>query len=661
MGWRDLAGSLCLVLLAACGGGGGGGSGSGGTSAAVSFTPSTLDLTQDEGEQRSFTVDVTPHTTFSGTVYVLVVDPQHLLSPAVSVSANGQGGVVASLTTSGARDFGAYDGSFQVHLCKTADCSAEYEGSPVALPYHVTVQRHDPSVTLFNAQGNLLVKDFPAGDVRTVPLTLITNRWPEAGLYVKTTDAQGRFGSTLAVPPGTSGQVNTALALPVTLPDAPGGYDGSFTATVCRDAACTMPVGSFSYNYQLYVEGSDLVDAAANATPVLTALQPLQGAAAGWPTVAGNAARTGYLPVTLDPSRFSLRWQWALPAGKQYGLTQPAVAAGRVAVAAASLGGSADTAMFVLNEDNGTVRWQLDGNFSAQVSFSPAALDASRLYTVTNGTFAATLRAHDADTGTVQFTTPVNSNFSNDLPPVLAGGSVLMASNATGAGVAAVAASNGQQQWLRTLAGSQPWIPSVSGNLVYQFSGGRLSWFDAATGNPLGSVQDTEWPDALPGGGVSQTITVSDSGLVFVLDRGLAAFDPVAGTVAWSEHSSTRIDDHVNGVAAQGGTLIVLRQAPLRVEARRPADGTVLWSYRPYFNAQATAQGSANTSFIGTPVLTDNLVFVSTDLGVYAIDRSSGTPRWFYGKPGHLAISANGTLLIAKPGYGGGVTAINLH
>jgi len=46
-------------------------------------------------------------------------------------------------------------------------------------------------------------------------------------------------------------------------------------------------------------------------------------------------------------------------------------------------------------------------------------------------------------------------------------------------------------------------------------------------------------------------------------------------------------------------------------------------------------------------VVTNNLVFVSTDANVYAIDLSSHQAVWQYAKPGMLAISGSSILYIA--------------
>ena len=74
-------------------------------------------------------------------------------------------------------------------------------------------------------------------------------------------------------------------------------------------------------------------------------------------------------------------------------------------------------------------------------------------------------------------------------------------------------------------------------------------------------------------------------------------------------------------------------------DAINEATGEVLWSWVP--------SGNGDTSFHRNVVVTRNMVFVSTDVAVYALDLATRTPVWSYPKPGMLAISADRTLYIA--------------
>jgi len=55
----------------------------------------------------------------------------------------------------------------------------------------------------------------------------------------------------------------------------------------------------------------------------------------------------------------------------------------------------------------------------------------------------------------------------------------------------------------------------------------------------------------------------------------------------------------------------------------------------------------AGITFMSDVLVTDNLVFVSTNAGTYAIDRTTHQSVWSYPQFGSVAISANGVLYIS--------------
>jgi hypothetical protein len=217
--------------------------------AVITFSPCSLSTSWDEGVALAvfLPVTVTPTTAFAGTVFARVDDPQGIVSRFVDLVGNGSGGVRANLNLLG-RDFGVYQGAIAVHLCRDASCESEFEGSPLTLPYLFTVRRSDPLASVLKRLFG------PAGAPRTVPLMLRTNRFPQAGLFVRITDDQGQgfvANTTIAFPANSGFQAD--FDVPVSIPNVPGIHSGSFTATVCRDAACLLPVPgsaqSFAYSF----------------------------------------------------------------------------------------------------------------------------------------------------------------------------------------------------------------------------------------------------------------------------------------------------------------------------------------------------------------------------------------------------------------------------
>jgi hypothetical protein len=53
-----------------------------------------------------------------------------------------------------------------------------------------------------------------------------------------------------------------------------------------------------------------------------------------------------------------------------------------------------------------------------------------------------------------------------------------------------------------------------------------------------------------------------------------------------------------------------------------------------------------------------NLIFISTDTSVYAIDRISHEPVWSYPQPGRFTLSRNGVLYVSGSSW---LTTFNLQ
>ena len=66
----------------------------------------------------------------------------------------------------------------------------------------------------------------------------------------------------------------------------------------------------------------------------------------------------------------------------------------------------------------------------------------------------------------------------------------------------------------------------------------------------------------------------------------------------------------------------------------------------------------------GNVLATDNLVFVGTGSGIYAVDTTTRRHVWHYPKPGRMALSPQGVLYLVLNGTAegwGGVVAFNLR
>ena len=116
--------------------------------------------------------------------------------------------------------------------------------------------------------------------------------------------------------------------------------------------------------------------------------------------------------------------------------------------------------------------------------------------------------------------------------------------------------------------------------------------------------------------------------------RALINFSVAGNAVRWST-----LRTYMTQPATAKGIVYAGSNAPKSFDAIDEATGQVLWSWVPQ---------SPDLGFHRNVVVTDNLVFVSTDRAVYAIDLATHQPVWSYPVPGMLAISGGGTLYIVE-------------
>lgn len=139
--WQRLAAGAGLTLLLAACGGGGGGDGGGAAAPAVTFAPSGLVSNVQAGNSATLTVRATATDValFSRQVYVFVIDAAGVLLPAIELASVDSRTISATLHTKPTLPVGRHAGEFSVRLCNDIACTSQVPGSPVPLPYDLTV------------------------------------------------------------------------------------------------------------------------------------------------------------------------------------------------------------------------------------------------------------------------------------------------------------------------------------------------------------------------------------------------------------------------------------------------------------------------------------------------------------------------------------------
>lgn len=431
---------------------------------------------------------------------------------------------------------------------------------------------------------------------------------------------------------------------------AVGTHQGSLSIQVCHDNGCTDPYPGSPMALPYSIDVVDLIN--------LNPLVPLVGAA-DWETFQGNAAHTGYVPVTLDPADFSQRYRWRAP--QTDAEIQPLVSANGLAYIVSTGYNAASSVLYALDESDYSEAWSQD--FGAVFTVNAPAVTAGNVYVATSGYDDTAMWSFAANTGNQRFSTPFRSQWEHYYAPTIDNG-VVYTNGGYNGGLNTFATSDGSDVWFAGLNQYDEWTPAIDANYAYAYIGescngcnnAGLNIIDKTTGTIVNLILDADFN--WNGWSIEGAPVISDSTTVIAVNQAnrlytnrLISFNISGLTINWSVPGS-----FPGNPAVAGEVVYVANNSPLQLEARDTSDGSLLWAWSP--------TGTGEDGFYGHVVATDNLIFVSTNQKVYAIDKTTHQSVWDYWHPGELSISRNGILYIATSDGSksdGSVTAINLH
>lgn len=345
-----------------------------------------------------------------------------------------------------------------------------------------------------------------------------------------------------------------------------------------------------------------------------------------WETYQGDERHSGFVPVVLDPSQFSLRWQREVAPG----VTLNPITAADDKVFASTLGYfSNGQALFVLDGRDGEPLWSHD--FGTPFSVNPPAYGYGNVYIQTGNHSSDTyLWAFDAETGAVVFQSPHAAQWERYYAPTIDRGVVYVNGGYYG-GMYAFDAFTGANRWFADLPQYDQFTPAVDDHHVYAYVGEyspALYVFDRETGTPVAQIADPnfDWD------GWSMNLAPvlgTQNDVIAIHDGRLIAFDLSSRRIALELDGNFSGQPSVaKGViyAINGGT----------VEARAESNGTVIWRWTP-------PAGTATAPLI----VTESHLLVRTTTATHALDVGSGQSEWSYPVAGHMAL-ADDTLYIAS-------------
>jgi hypothetical protein len=354
-----------------------------------------------------------------------------------------------------------------------------------------------------------------------------------------------------------------------------------------------------------------------------------------WVTYQGNALHTGYVPATVDPLLFGLKWEKELFTGT---VNSVAAAEGLVFVTGAI------PAMHVirgLDAATGAQRWERHVGNNASVN--PPGYGDGKVYVQTGGHQDSFLHGFNAASGAVLFSSPYGNQWSRYFAPVVTGGRVFVAGGYYG-GMYGFDGTSGGQLWFRPLNQYDMFTPLVHDDVVYAHTGSyapKLTAASATTGAVLFEIPDPQFDWNGWSMGTALTMT-SPTTLVTAQSHRLLSFDLAARTIRWVVSGT---GNYGQPAFANGVVYVAIGN---QVEARRESDGSLIWTWRVPGDAAVAAP----------VVATKNLLLVSTASHTYTVDMTIGAHTWSHEAGGQLSISKDGTLYIARSD--GKLTALSL-
>lgn len=595
----------------------------------LQVAPAQLSLSVEQLRTLAVTLDVT--VPVDGPLAFGASDADGRFATAVTVAAvNGR---VHSLriNTSQLGPEGSYTGSLVVHTCAANPCIpfTAFPGGSATIPYSITVLPL-PKVLVSPTAIAVTVEQ---GDPIKVPLQVTIP--PPQAWSLRMRDSATRFHSFSTQ--SSPGPVYTLL-FEATAINTPGTYSGTLTLANCPEPSCDNALAMA--NVGVAIPYTITVTPESFLQPV-----PTQSGLPEWETFQGNAGHTGFVPVTLDPAAFAQKWIWSPPAfPQQYPrLRHATTGSGKVVVADA--GDFRDDTLYALDEANGTVAWQ--HKFATNATVQHPAAWGGRVFVVTSGGGDPAMWSFDLATGTRLSSESFfwRSMTPDYLAPVVKGGIVYShGTSTTFGGMYAFKGSTGTHRWWGGTPYADLWSPAVDDDLAYAHTGGELTALNRHTGQKAFSIPNNGFvardmslntAPVLPGNGSIVVVDALYETPNVIADNNLIAYDAPGRVESW------RVAGKFASVPAVAGNVVyVLNALTSRLDARSLATGQLLWSWAPPLQFESI--------WLGNLVVTNNLLFVSTNKATHAIDLSTHQSVWNHAATGKLALSSNSVLYVTS-------------
>jgi outer membrane protein assembly factor BamB len=313
-----------------------------------------------------------------------------------------------------------------------------------------------------------------------------------------------------------------------------------------------------------------------------------------------DATHSGAQFDTVTPP---LTQRWSRDLGGQ--ISYPLIAGGRIFVTVANLSTNGAT-LYALDEANGASMWgPID--LGGSRPWSGAAYEAGRVFALNHD---GLLRAFDAASGALLWSTQLPGQYAFWSPPTASGGVVYTGGAGSGTTLYAVDEQDGTVNWTALLFSGNDSSPAVTPTgVVVSYSCNQVYDFSPQDGSLI-------WQHSGPCTGGSGSTPVLFGGRLYVRDFGGSnlLFDAPTGAVlgTFSADYSPPAFSGSTGFFLTGSA-----DAGYTLEARDANTGVAQWSF--------TGDGTLRSA----PIVDNGYVYIGSGSGkLYALDASTGANVW---------------------------------
>jgi hypothetical protein len=406
-----------------------------------------------------------------------------------------------------------------------------------------------------------------------------------------------------------------------------------------------------------------------------------------WSTYQGNAAHTGYVPVSLSTDNFPVTlnsgntnkgWTKNIPdiAGLDVdSVTLNPVAAGGGKVFVTTGGDNGPYLAIALYSVDGERVWS-DGPFDfGDVDYiGPPAYANGIVYIQSVGNLKSGygydpsfLWALDAESGEIviddsyydnhgkRFYAPtvyvddIDDNIGDDVDDdvdnnenvsVYIGGGYVYEDGGYTGGVYGFNGITGEELWPFDLNEYDKWTPAVNENYVIAYTGWyepQLTVINRITGKEEFHISDPHFGTGERSMNLAPVLG-SQNNVIAIQDGRLISFDLTDRIIGWETlgEAVPVVEGFIGQPSLANGIIYAVYEGFLN--ARYESNGSLIWEWQP----------PPGESIVTPMIVTNNLIFVSTESATYAVDlEESHTGVMVYEAGGHLALSDDGVLYIA--------------